>query len=57
MFFALPFLSGVDLFIPRGHAASGTAGRAQVARGRAARKVNVPNFASSTDAVSVNLDD
>jgi pimeloyl-ACP methyl ester carboxylesterase len=58
VFFSLPFLSGVDLFLP---AASPPAGKVSVAlrsRGRGrTRTVNFPNFPSSTDSVSVNLND
>jgi pimeloyl-ACP methyl ester carboxylesterase len=58
VFFSLPFLSGVDLFLP---AAAPPTGRLSVAlRSRGAgptRVVNVPNFPSSTDSVTVNLND
>jgi pimeloyl-ACP methyl ester carboxylesterase len=58
VFFSLPFLSGVDLFLP---AAAPPVGKVSVAlrsRGAAAtRVVNVPNFPSSTDSLTVNLDD
>ena len=58
VFFSLPFLSGVDLFLP---AAAPPTGKVSVAlRSRGAgptRTVNVPNFPSSTDSVSVNLND
>jgi hypothetical protein len=54
--FGLPFLTGVDLFIP---AASPPTGKVSVAlRSRGAgpvRTVNFPNFPSSTDSVSVGL--
>jgi hypothetical protein len=54
--FGLPFLTGVDLFMP---AASPPTGKVSVAlRSRGAgpvRTVNFPNFPSSTDAVSVGL--
>jgi pimeloyl-ACP methyl ester carboxylesterase len=58
VFFGLPFLSGVDLFLP---AASPPAGRVTVAlRSRGAgrtRELAFPNFPSSTDSVSVGLND
>ena len=58
VFFSLPFLSGVDLFLP---AAAPPTGKVSVAlRNRGAgptRTVNFPNFPSSTDSVSVNLND
>jgi pimeloyl-ACP methyl ester carboxylesterase len=58
VFFSLPFLSGVDLFLP---AASPPAGRVTVAlRSRGAgrtRELAFPNFPSSTDSVSVGLND
>jgi hypothetical protein len=58
VFFSLPFLSGVDLFLP---AAAPPVGKVSVAlrsRGAGAtRTVNVPNFPSSTDSLTVNLDD
>jgi hypothetical protein len=54
--FSIPFLTGVDLFLP---AASPPVGKVSVAlRSRGAgpvRTVNAPNFPSSTDSVSVNL--
>jgi Lipase C-terminal domain/Lecithin:cholesterol acyltransferase len=57
-FFALPFISGVDLAIS---AARPPAARIAIrlrSRGRGpARVVNVPNFASSTDRISVQLND
>jgi len=58
VFFSLPFLSGVDLFLA---AAAPPKGKVSVAlRSRGAgptRAVNVPNFPSSTDTVTVNLND
>jgi hypothetical protein len=54
--FGLPFLTGVDLFVP---AASPPAGKVPVSlRSRGAgplRTVNFPNFPSSTDSVSVGF--
>jgi pimeloyl-ACP methyl ester carboxylesterase len=54
--FGLPFLTGVDLFVP---AASPPAGKVAVSlRSRGAgplRTVNFPNFPSSTDSVSVGF--
>jgi Lipase C-terminal domain/Lipase (class 2) len=56
--FALPFISGVDHFIP---AAAGGTGKVSVtltSRGAGpARTVNLPNHASTTDQVTVQLND
>jgi pimeloyl-ACP methyl ester carboxylesterase len=58
VFFALPFLSGVDLFIPAATPATGTTSVALESRGRGPlRTLNVPNFASSTDAISIGFND
>jgi pimeloyl-ACP methyl ester carboxylesterase len=58
VFFALPFLSGVDLFVPAAAPPVGTVSVALRSRGAGpVRTVNFPNFPSSTDAVSVNLAD
>jgi pimeloyl-ACP methyl ester carboxylesterase len=58
VFFALPFLSGVDLFIPAATPATGTVPVALRSRGAGPlRTVNVPNFASATDAVSIGFND
>jgi pimeloyl-ACP methyl ester carboxylesterase len=57
-FFALPFITGVDLAIP---AARPPAGRISIrlsSRGRGpVRGVNVPNLPSTTDRISVQLND
>ncbi len=56
--FSLPFLSGVDLFVPATASASGTSSVALRSRGAGPlRVVNVPDFPSSTDSISVNLND
>ena len=56
--FAFPFLSGVDLFVPATAAADGTSAVALRSRGHGPlRVVNVPDFPSSTDSISVNLND
>jgi hypothetical protein len=58
VFFALPFLSGVDLFIPAATPPTGVVSVALRSRGAGpVRTVNFPNFPSSTDSVSVNLND
>jgi pimeloyl-ACP methyl ester carboxylesterase len=58
VFFSLPFLSGVDLFLPAAAPPTGTLSVALRSRGAGAtRVVNVPNFPSSTDTVTVNLND
>jgi pimeloyl-ACP methyl ester carboxylesterase len=55
---ALPFLTGVDLFVPAATPPDGTTSIALRSRGRGpVRRVNVPNFPSSTDSVSVQFND
>jgi pimeloyl-ACP methyl ester carboxylesterase len=56
--FSLPFLSGVDLFVPATASAGGTSSVALRSRGDGPlRVVNVPDFPSSTDSITVNLND
>jgi pimeloyl-ACP methyl ester carboxylesterase len=56
--FSLPFLSGVDLFIPAAAPPNGSVSVSLQSRGVGpARTVNFPNFPSSTDSVSVGLND
>jgi pimeloyl-ACP methyl ester carboxylesterase len=56
--FSLPFLSGVDLFMPAATPPSGKVTVALRSRGTGrTRRVTFPNFASSTDSVSVGLND
>jgi pimeloyl-ACP methyl ester carboxylesterase len=56
--FSLPFLSGVDLFAPATASASGTSSVGLRSRGDGPlRIINVPDFPSSTDSISVNLND
>jgi pimeloyl-ACP methyl ester carboxylesterase len=58
VFFSLPFLSGVDLFLPAAAPPTGKVSVALKSRGSGpTRVVNVPNFPSSTDSVTVNLND
>ena len=58
VFFSLPFLSGVDLFLPAAAPPKGKVSVALRSRGAGAtRVVNVPNFPSSTDSVTINLND
>jgi hypothetical protein len=58
VFFSLPFLSGVDLFLPAAAPPKGKVTVALRSRGAGAtRVVNVPNFPSSTDSVTINLND
>jgi hypothetical protein len=58
LLFSLPFLSGVDLFVPATAPATGTSSVALRSRGAGPlRVVNVPDFPSSTDSISVNLND
>jgi pimeloyl-ACP methyl ester carboxylesterase len=57
-FFGLPFLSGVDLFIPAATPSTGTVSVALTSRGAGpTRTVNFPNFPSTTNAVTVQLND
>jgi hypothetical protein len=54
--FGLPFLTGVDLFVPAATPPGGTVSVALRSRGAGpVRTVNFPNFPSSTDAVSVGF--
>jgi pimeloyl-ACP methyl ester carboxylesterase len=56
--FSLPFLSGVDLFIPAATPPSSSVSVSLRSRGAGpVRTLNFPNFASSTDSVSVGLND
>ena len=58
--FALPFITGGDVFLPATTPPDGTIRVETVQRGRAPaspRCVNIPNWASSTDHVSVMLRD
>jgi pimeloyl-ACP methyl ester carboxylesterase len=58
VFFSLPFLSGVDLFLPAAAPPTGKVSVSLKSRGSGrTRTLNFPNFASSTDSVSVNLND
>ena len=58
LIFSVPFLSGVDLFVPATATATGTSSVALRSRGAGPlRVVNVPDFPSSTDSISVNLND
>ena len=56
---ALPFLTGVDIFVPAATPATGTISVVSRPRGGVGRSevVNVPNWASSTDAISVQFND
>jgi len=59
LLFALPFLSGGDLFLPATTPPDGTIRIETVARAGTGEPevINVPNWASSTDHISVNLRD
>lgn len=58
LLFSLPFLSGVDLFMPAAQPPSGKVTVALRSRGTGRlRRVTFPNFPSSTDSVSVGLND
>jgi len=58
VFFGLPFLSAVDLFIPAASPPTGTVQVALTSRGSGpAREVSFPNYPSSNDTVSVQLND
>ena len=57
-FFALPFISGADLTIPAARPPSGRISIRLRSRGKGpVRAVNVPNYPSSTDRISIQLDD
>jgi pimeloyl-ACP methyl ester carboxylesterase len=57
-FFSLPFISGVDLAIPAARPPTGRVSVRLRSRGRGpVRTINFPNFPSSTDRVSVQLND
>jgi pimeloyl-ACP methyl ester carboxylesterase len=58
VFAGLPFLTGVDLFMPASPRATGTVRVRLRSRGKGpVRDVSFPNFPSSTDRVSVQLHD
>ena len=59
LFFALPFLTGVDLFVPAATPPSGTVAVVLTPRdgGGKSQTLNVPNWASSTDRVSLQFHD
>jgi hypothetical protein len=57
-FFAIPFLSGVDLFIPAATPPTGLVTVTLTSRGGGpARTIHFPNFPSTTDEVTVPLAD
>jgi pimeloyl-ACP methyl ester carboxylesterase len=57
-FYSLPFISGVDLAVPAGRPPTGRISVRLRSRGRGrVRAINFPNFPSSTDRVSVQLND
>jgi pimeloyl-ACP methyl ester carboxylesterase len=57
-FFALPFISGVDLAIPAAQQATGRVSVRLRSRGRGpVRAINFPNLPSSTDRISVHFND
>ena len=58
VFFGLPFLSAVDLFIPASWPPSGTVRVALTSRGSGpAREVSFPNYPSSNNTVTVQFND
>ena len=58
LFAGLPFLTGVDVFMPASSPTTGTVRARLRSRGRGpARDVSFPNFPSSTDRVSVQFHD
>ena len=58
VFFGLPFLSAVDLFIPAATPPTGTVRVALTSRGSGpTRKVSFPNYPSSNNTVSVQFND
>ena len=59
-FFALPFMTGVDLYIPAATPPTGTISIVSRARGMLGNSrvvINVPNWASSTGSITVQLND
>jgi pimeloyl-ACP methyl ester carboxylesterase len=57
-FFALPFISAVDLYIPASSPPNGTVSVSLRSRGQGpVRTVNFPNFPSTSDVVTVQFDD
>ena len=56
-FFAQAFGTGADLFMPAAAPPEGTVSVRLASRGGGERTVNVPNFPSSTDRVTVQLND
>jgi hypothetical protein len=58
IFFAIPFLSAVDDYIPAASPPTGTVSVSLRSRGAGpVRTVNFPNFPSSTDSVTVQFND
>jgi pimeloyl-ACP methyl ester carboxylesterase len=58
VFFGIPFVSAVDLFIPAGSPPTGTVRVALTSRGSGpAREVSFPNYPSSNNTVTVQLND
>jgi hypothetical protein len=58
IFFALPFLSAVNLYIPASTPPNGTVSVSLKSRGAGpVRTVNFPNFPSSTDVATVQFND
>jgi pimeloyl-ACP methyl ester carboxylesterase len=57
-FFATPFISGVDVFMPAARPSTGRVSVALTSRGAGpTRTVNFPNFPSTTDRVTVQFND
>jgi pimeloyl-ACP methyl ester carboxylesterase len=58
VFFGIPFVSAVDLFIPAASPPTGTVRVALTSRGSGpTRKLNFPNYPSSNNTISVQLND
>jgi uncharacterized repeat protein (TIGR01451 family) len=58
VFFGLPFITGVDIFVPAAIPPTGTVSFELTSRGVGpVRTLHVPNFASLTDAIVVQLND
>lgn len=58
LLFGLPFLTGVDVFVPAASPPNATVQVGLVSRGRGtARRLNFPNFPSSTDVVTLYFND
>jgi hypothetical protein len=56
-FSQLPFITGVDIFLPAARPPTGKVSVSLRSRGGPARTLNTPNFASTTDGLVIQLND